>query len=126
VRNLRLADQRARVVYEQLRLARDLNTGSKEPDYWLLSGSDADPLLVAQQIAEMRKALYPDRGTVDDEVPGAALADYGRGAGSMNRRVDIEFESLGNCKLLVLQQALQNSFSTASFRPSLQGAEPAH
>ena len=121
-RNLRLADQRAKVVYAKLPNARGLNTGDKEPDYWLTPGPIVDPALVAQQVAEMRKALYPDRGTVDDGAEGAQIADYGRGAGSMNRRVDIEFESLGTCKLLVLQQALQNSFPSASFRATPAGS----
>jgi hypothetical protein len=103
-RNLRLADQRAKGrVRKVAERARVLNTGDKETR--LLADARGRSSIRRSSPSRSRRcarrfiriaAPWTTARKVRKSRTTAAVRDR------MNRRVDIEFESLGTCKLLVL------------------------
>src|SRR5690606_31976128 len=126
-RNLMLADDRAKAVDRILEGAQRANAAEEKVAFWLQSGErgeyrDDQQDLVSRRYQQMSLRLYPDRGTTGDASALATYADYDRGAGAMNRRVDLEFQSMGVCTIDGLQRALQNV--ATSVTNSTEGSPP--
>ena len=105
--NLRLADQRAAAVAKRLPQAMALNTkkGDAAILRWLGDDKVRDPSALAERMEKMRDELYIDR--TYRRVEGSLSFGVNGGIAALNRRVDIEFNSLGGCSMEALQRAIR-------------------
>jgi hypothetical protein len=104
--NLDLADRRAVVIAASLRrsMALNANQGAKATILWNAELDRRDKPAVAQRLAAMRKRAYIDRGRTSSGT--TPVGEYDREAGSRNRRVDIDFQSMGTCDMADLDEAI--------------------
>ena len=105
--NLRLADQRAMAVAKRLPQAMALNTneGNAAVLRWLGDDGVRDPSALAERMEKMRDELYIDR--TYRRVEGSLSFGVNGGIAALNRRVDIDFTSLGGCTMAMLREAIR-------------------
>ncbi|HKU90265.1 MAG TPA: patatin-like phospholipase family protein [Steroidobacteraceae bacterium] len=105
--NLQLADRRAANVANRLPLAMRLNSlpANEAVLRWVQDDRVRDPGALAARMEQMRDAMYIDRPY--KRIEGAVSFGAGGGIAALNRRVDIEFTSLGGCSMDALQRAIR-------------------